>query len=143
MDEKKIGNKLKNTGLLQPFIKLTKLGFGGRMGRGTQYISWIHEDDFVSVIEAAIEREDFTGTIHCSSSFPITNACFMKALRTSLKKSFGLPNPAFLIQVGSIFVRTEPELILTGRRVVSNVLEAKGIRFGYPKIEEALQDLVR
>lgn len=97
---------------------------------------------YITILEAAIVREDFAGTIHCASSFPVTNAYFMNALRTSLKQSVGLPNPAFLINVGAVFVRTEPELILTGRRVVSKILEEGDIRFRYPTIEAALHDLV-
>ena len=132
----------KNTGLLQPFVKLVKLGFGGKMGTGNQFISWIHEEDFLSILNAAIERDDFAGMIHCASPFPVTNDHFMRALRESLNISFGLPNPAFLLRAGAAFIGTEAELILTGRRVVSKVLEEKNISFRYPTIETARHDLV-
>ncbi|MBC7887318.1 MAG: TIGR01777 family protein [Ferruginibacter sp.] len=132
----------KNTGLLQPFANLVKTGFGGAIGKGDQYTSWIHEDDFVNVIYAALENEDYEGVIHCASPYPVTNKHFMTALRSSLNRSFGFSNPALFVKLGAFFIGTEAELVLKGRRVVSTILKEKNFVFQYPQIEDALQHLL-
>jgi NAD dependent epimerase/dehydratase family enzyme len=119
------------------------LGLGGKIGNGKQYISWIHEDDFTEIVQLAIDREDFEGTIHCTSPVPIKNKGFLKALRESCKVKIGIPNPSFLVKMGAEIIGTEAELLLTGRRVVSKTLREKGYEFKYPKIEEALDHLVK
>jgi uncharacterized protein len=133
----------KNRGLLKPFIRLAKLGLGGKIGSGEQYISWVHEDDFTRLIQLAIERKDYEGTIHCASPFPVKNKEFLKIIRQSCRVPFGVPNPSFLIKAGAVLIGTEAELLLTGRRVVSKTLEQKGFNFRYARIEEALDHLVR
>jgi uncharacterized protein (TIGR01777 family) len=132
----------KDGGLLKPFINIVKFGLGGKIGTGEQYISWIHEDDFTTVIKAAVERDDITGIIHCSSPHPVKNKDFLQALRTSCKIPFGLPAPSFIVKIGAIFIGTEAELVLSGRRVVSKVLEQKQIGFKYPKLSDALNNLL-
>lgn len=132
----------KDTGLLQPFANLVKTGFGGTIGAGNQYISWIHEDDFVNVMYASLVKEDYNGVIHCASPFPVTNRDFMAALRNALNRSFGFSNPSLLVKLGAFFIGTEAELVLTGRRVVSSILKEKNFVFQYPYIEDALQHLL-
>jgi uncharacterized protein len=132
----------KDTGLLQPFVNLVKAGFGGTIGSGNQYISWIHETDFVDIINAALLDENYKGIIHCVSPQPITNKHFMAALRSALNQSFGLPNPGLLVKIGALLIGTEAELVLTGRRVISTILEEQPFRFQYPDIEGALEQLL-
>jgi hypothetical protein len=132
----------KDGGLLKPFINLVKFGLGGKIGTGEQYISWIHEEDFLNVTKTAIERNDFSGVINCSSPYPIKNNDFLKALRKAVKKPFGLPSPAFLVKIGTFFIGTEAELVLSGRRVTSKILEQKNFNFQYPQIENALTNLL-
>lgn len=131
----------KDIGLLQPFVKLAKAGFGGKIGSGMQYISWIHESDFVKVVKTALENKDYAGTFHCTGPEPITNKVFMEVLRKVLKIKLGLPNIALFVRVGALFVRTEASLVLTGRRVISAKLEEKHFVFDYPQIEYALDDI--
>jgi uncharacterized protein len=132
----------KDGGLLKPFINLVRFGLGGKIGTGKQYISWIHEDDFTNIIKAIVERDDFIGIINCSSPYPIKNKDFLHALRKACKISFGLPAPAFFVKIGATFIGTEADLVLSGRRVVSKVLEQKHFSFQYPQIEEALNHLL-
>ena len=132
----------KGEGLLGPFIKMAKLGLGGAIGSGRQYISWVHEQDFTHLIQTAIERDNFSGVIHCVSPYPVTNDQFMKALRQSLRIPFGLPNPSLLIKAGAVFIGTEADLVLSGRRVVSKVLWEKKFLFRFAHIEEALNHLI-
>jgi uncharacterized protein len=132
----------KYLGLLYPFANLVKFGLGGTIGAGNQYVSWIHENDFVNIVEAAIFDSSYKGVIHCTSPGPVTNKHFMKALRTALQVPFGIPNPASLVRLGAVIMQTEAELVLSGRRVVSNVLKQKNFVFQYPQIETALQQLL-
>ena len=132
----------KNSGLLVPFVNLAKAGMGGKIGTGKQYISWIHEADFVQVVHETIINENLSGMIHCSSPEPVTNTNFMHALRSSLKIGFGLPNPSMLVKIGAIFIGTEAPLVLTGRRVVPAKLEEHNFVFRYPAIDEALSNLL-
>ncbi len=128
--------------MLLPFANLVKAGLGGKIGSGKQYISWIHETDFVNLVDAALTDENYAGIIHVTSPQPVTNQHFMQALRQALHKKVGLPSPALLVKLGAVFVKTEAELVLNGRRVVSDVLAQKNFVFQYPQIETALQDLI-
>lgn len=132
----------KETGLLQPFVNLVKAGFGGSIGKGNQYISWIHEADFVNVIYSALVNDNYKGVIHCASPHPVTNKHFMTALRNALNRPFGFNNPALFVKLGAFFIGTEAALVLTGRRVVSKILEEKNFVFQYPQIEDALEHLL-
>jgi uncharacterized protein (TIGR01777 family) len=132
----------KDRGLLKPFNRLTRLGLAGKIGTGEQYISWIHEDDFTHLIQSAIEHEDFRGTIHGVSPFPVKNKFFLKALRDTHKIPFGLPHPSLLLKLTAPLIGTEAELLLSGRRVISKVLSEKQFRFAYPEIKDALAHLI-
>jgi uncharacterized protein len=132
----------KEVGLLQPFTNIVKAGLGGTIGNGKQYISWIHEADFLSILHHALVKEDYNGVIHCVSPMPVTNREFMAALRKELNKSIGLPAPELLTRIGAFLIGTEPGLVLTGRRVVSKVLVEKQFHFQYPGIENALHELI-
>jgi len=132
----------KNEGLLKPFTRLVKFGLGGKIGSGEQYLSWIHEKDFIKVVEVAISNEAIKGIVHCTSPFPVTNKDFMKALRLVCNMPFGIPGPAPFTKIGATLIGTEAELVLTGRRVVSKVLEEKKFRFEYENLENALRDLI-
>ena len=128
-------------GILKPFLNMARFGLGGKIGTGNQYMSWIHEDDFANVVDWAIQDESVHGILHCASPFPVTNKDFMKAMRLAVSVPFGLPNPAFLIRIGAVFIGTEAELVLSGRRVVSRILAEKNFNFKYPHIGDAIQQL--
>jgi len=132
----------KNKGLLKPFIRLARVGLGGAIGSGEQYISWIHEKDFTNVADAVINCNDIEGIVHCSSPCPVKNNQFMKALRKACNIKIGLPAPAFITKPGAFLIGTEAALVLTGRRVLPKVLEERGFIFQYPRIEQAMEDLI-
>jgi uncharacterized protein len=132
-----------NRGLLKPFARLVRLGFGGKMGTGTQYLSWIHEEDFTGILASAIATADWEGVINAVSPYPVTNEDFMRALRLVYGVRFGLPNPATTLRLGAWLIRTEAELLLTGRRVAPAVLQKKNFDFRYPRLEDALSGLIR
>jgi uncharacterized protein (TIGR01777 family) len=128
-------------GVLKPFANLARIGFGGKIGSGEQYMTWIHEEDFVNLMDWTI-RNDVTGIIHAASPFPVKNKEFMKSIRQALKVPIGFPNPAFLTRFGALFIGTEAELVLSGRRVVSKILAEKQFPFRYPQLQQALKHLL-
>lgn len=128
-------------GVLKPFINLARLGLGGKIGSGEQYISWIHETDFAKLIDWTILHDNVAGIIHASSPNPVKNKDFMKAIRQAIGVRFGLPNPEWSTRFGAWLIGTEAELVLSGRRVVSKVLDDEGFQFDFPKIQDALRNL--
>ena len=128
-------------GILKPFVNLARFGLGGRIGSGKQYLSWIHEADFVRLVDWTIENEHVQGIVHASSPNPIGNKDFMKAIRQRLGVSFGIPNYEWSTKLGAWIIGTEAELVLSGRRVISSVLAESGFEFQYPEFSDALRDL--
>ncbi len=133
----------RNIGLLAPFKNIVKFGLGGKVGSGQQYISWIHQDDFTNIIKLAIERNDFKGIYNASSPEPVTNEVFLKTLRKALNIPFGIPTPAFMLKIGAIFIGTEAELLLKGRRVVSSELQHYDFQFQYNNLNIAFKNLIK
>jgi uncharacterized protein len=115
---------------------------GGAAGSGRQFVSWIHEFDFVTAIDFLIARPDFSGVVNICSPNPLANRDFMAALRRACGIRFGLPAARWMLEIGAIFLRTETELILKSRRVVPGRLLEAGFKFRYPEWAEAAADLV-
>ena len=124
----------KQGGPLVPLLNLAKLGFGGKQGNGEQYFSWIHTSDFVRAFDFILERKDLTGIFNLTGPEPIPNKEMMLHIRKLAKRPFGLPMPAWLLEIGAFFIRTETELILKSRRVVPTRLLDAGFSFKRKKI---------
>ena len=121
---------------------LARLGLGGKVGKGTQGMSWIHEDDLNRIFASAIIDETMTGAYIVSSPNPMSQVDFMKTLRKVIKRPIGLPAFEWMVRVGApLFLRTDPELVLYGRNVVSKRLANAGFEFQFPYLEPALRDL--
>lgn len=133
---------LSKGGMLAPLVSLTKWGLGGTVGKGDQYISWIHERDFVKLIVWIIDHARVAGVIHASSPNPVTNAEFMRALRQEVGVSIAIPTPDWAVRLGASVIGTDPQLALDGHRVVSHVLAEAGFQFDFPEIRGALQNLM-
>lgn len=129
-------------GVLRPFVVVTKLGLGGAFGNGRQYISWIHEIDFCRSIDWLFKNDTAEGMIICTGPEPVTNKEFMKTLRKFLGIPIGIPNPAFMLKMGTKIIGTEAELILMGRRVIPKYLMEHGFEFKYPHLETALEEIL-
>src|SRR5262249_5363164 len=114
---------------------------GGRAGSGRQFVSWIHELDFVNAIDFLIARPDLAGCINVCSPNPLPNRDFMVALRRACGVRLGLPATKPMLELGAIFLRTETELILKSRRVVPGRLLEAGFKFRFPDWQEAAEDL--
>ena len=124
--------------------KLTNLmrwGLGGTEGPGTQFMSWIHEMDFVRAVEFLIGRRDMEGAINVCSANPLPNREFLRALRSAFGAHFAPPLPEWTLRLGSVLMRTEAELVLKSRRVIPGRLLAAGFEFAYPNWPAAIRDL--
>ena len=130
-------------GVFDRLLWLVRAGLGGPAGSGRQFVSWIHEIDFIRAIEFLIEREDLSGPVNIASPAPIPNREFMHCLRQAWCPYYiGLPLPRPILEIGAIFLRTETELLLKSRRVVPGRLLAAGFEFHFPQWRGACWDLV-
>lgn len=130
-------------GIFDHLLRLVRWGLGGASGPGTQYISWIHDVDFIRAIEFLIARDDLEGVVNIASPFPVTNREFMCCLRRAYCTSYvGVPAPTWALNIGAIFMRTETELILKSRRVIPKRLLDSHFEFHFPNWRGACQDLI-
>jgi uncharacterized protein len=128
-------------GVFSVLAKLARLGLG-RQGDGRQFVSWIHEHDFVAAVKFLIARDDLAGAFNLSSPQPLHNRDFMAVLHAAVGRRLGLPVPAWLLEIGAFLLRTETELILKSRRVVPGRLVEAGFKFRYPQWSAAAVELV-
>jgi uncharacterized protein (TIGR01777 family) len=129
-------------GAMGMFLKIARLGLGGTLGRGDQYVSWIHIEDFARSVQWAVEHPELEGPINCASPNPVPNREFMWALRKACGQPIGLPAARWMLEIGAFFLRTETELLLKSRRVVPARLLESGFSFQYPELEPALAQIV-
>jgi uncharacterized protein len=128
-------------GVFDVLLSLVRRGLGGRAGNGEQFVSWIHDQDFVRSIFWLIDHEEIAGPVNLSSPNPLPNAEFMRTLREACNMPIGLPATAWMLEIGAFFMRTETELILKSRRVVPGKLLDAGFTFQFPTWAEAARDL--
>jgi uncharacterized protein (TIGR01777 family) len=133
----------KDAGVFPVFQRLVKFGLGGKQGNGEQYMSWIHETDFVKSIKWIIDHNELEGVFNCAAPNPTTNAEFMRLMRKENHMPIGLPATVWMLKVGAWIIGTEAELILKSRRVVPARLTQSGYRFEYPDVHKAIIDLVK
>lgn len=131
----------KNGGAFIPLKTLAKIGLGGKQGKGNQFISWIHEEDFANAVNFIIQKE-ITGVVNIVSPNPISNAEFMQKLQNSVGFPFGIPINAFLLKIGSFLIRTETELVLKSRNVIPKRLLDSGYKFKFGNLDIAFQNLL-
>ncbi|MCF6379071.1 DUF1731 domain-containing protein [Nocardioides KLBMP 9356] len=133
-----------DTPALDRLRSLTRWGLGGRVGPGTQWINWVHIDDWLAMVRTALaEGSTLEGVVHATGPEPVRNVDLMRALRRSAGRPPAPPTPAALVRLGAAFLRTDPALALTGRRAVPARLLASGFEFRHPRIDDALADLDR
>lgn len=127
-------------GIFDTLLGLVRRGLGGTCGSGRQYVSWIHEQDFVRAIYWLIEH-DMSGPVNLTSPNPLPNEEFMRALRQAWGTRIGLLATNWMLEIGAFFLRTETELILKSRRVVPGRLLEAGFQFDFPNWPEAAAEL--
>jgi hypothetical protein len=131
----------KGGGAVVPLLALAKYWLGGTQGDGNQWFSWVHIADVAAVIDFLLLRDDLAGAFNIAQPNPISNRDLMAALRRATGRSWGLPMPAFLLRIGAVIIRTEAELILKSRKVVSSRLPDAGFVFQYDDISQALKQI--
>ena len=129
-------------GVMEAFLNIVKLGLGGTLGSGKQYVSWVHLDDFIGTLEWMIAHEKLSGAINCASPNPLPNREFMATLRKAAKQPIGLPAAKWMLEIGSIALQTETELLLKSRRVIPTLLLESGFRFKFPTLQAAFEDIL-
>jgi uncharacterized protein len=115
--------------------QLVRLGLGGRVGSGRQWVSWVGLNDLLRVMLLALDDSTMSGTYHVTSPNPVTNAEMMATYRRLLHRKFGLNTPAFIARLGAPILGSSASLILTGRRVVPTRLLEHGFSFEEPDFE--------
>lgn len=128
-------------GVYEVLRRLARFGLGGKMATGRQFVSWLHAVDFCRAIDWLIDHEDARDVYNLSAPNPVTNAEMMKEFRQSQGTPLGLPAPAFLLEIGAFFLRTETELIIKSRRVVPERLLKSGFTFEFPALKTAIENL--
>ncbi|TDD88907.1 TIGR01777 family protein [Actinomadura darangshiensis] len=122
---------------------LARLGLGGPVAGGAQYVSWIHDRDFVRAVEFLVDRDDIAGAVNLAAPEPLPQRGFMRELRAAWGMPVGLPATALMAEIGALVIRSDTELLLKSRRVVPGRLLEAGFDFEYGRWPEAARDLVR
>jgi uncharacterized protein len=117
-----------------------KLGAGGQVGSGKQFMSWIHHADEVGIILLALDNAEARGPINATAPAPVTNKAFGKAFGRALGRPAFLPTPAFGLR---LMLGEVAEIITSGQRVLPRRAQALGYQFQYPEIDAALRQIVR
>lgn len=128
--------------VLPNLLRLGRLGLGGSLAGGRQFVSWIHEEDFCRAIEWIIGNGNFSGPVNLAAPNPVINAEFMAAIRKVCRVPFGVPAPRWLLEMGAFLMRTETELVIKSRHVIPGKLLASGFAFRHPHLLPAVKQLV-
>jgi uncharacterized protein (TIGR01777 family) len=131
----------KDGGFLKPLMLPFRLGVGGRLGDGRQYVPWISMPDWLSAVEWLLDRDDVAGPVNLTGPVPVRNDEFTRALAKRLHRPglIPIPRPALRVIVGGEFVRET----LASQRILPGVLTERGFRFADPTIDDALVAALR
>ncbi|MEW9556119.1 TIGR01777 family oxidoreductase [Nonomuraea sp. NPDC050783] len=130
-------------GAFDVLLRLVRLGLGGPVAGGGQYVSWIHDRDFVRAVAFLIGRDDLAGPVNLAAPAPLPQRAFMRVLRAAWGMPVGLPATRWMAEVGALALRSDTELLLKSRRVVPTRLLEADFSFDYPEWPQAAHDLVR
>ena len=119
--------------MLPPF----KMGAGGRLGSGKQYLSWIDNDDLIAAIHHVLMTDSIRGPVNATAPHPVTNSTFTAALGRALGRPTVLPVPALAVKAA--FGQFGMEALLCGQRVLPRKLTESGFTFFYEGVEESMR----
>jgi hypothetical protein len=123
-------------GALAKLLPLFRLGLGGRLGSGQQWMSWINLADAVAAIFFALDTPELAGPLNLTAPAPVTNAAFTRAIGRAVHRPAVLPAPAFALRLA--LGEMADETLLSSARAIPARLTAAGFKFVYPTIDEAL-----
>ncbi len=127
-------------GALAEIAKSFRIGFGSVLGPGTQWMPWIHIEDEVRLIIWALENPLIRGSLNAVAPDPKNNSDFMKSVAAQLKRPLVLSVPSSVLKL--TFGEMATEMLLASQRVLPEKALAAGFRFKFPRLEEALKDLL-
>jgi uncharacterized protein (TIGR01777 family) len=127
-------------GALEKMLPLFKLGLGGRLASGRQWMPWVHVDDVVGMLRLAATRETLRGPFNAVAPNPLINREFTTALASAVHRPAILPAPEFGLR---LMIGEFAEILLASQRAMPGVMQAAGYEFRFPQPREALQDAVR
>ena len=114
-----------------------RLGIGGRLGRGTQYYSWVGMEDVLAALQFALTQAQVQGAVNVTAPNPVTNAEFTRTLARVLRRPALIPVPAFALK--ALFGELAEAELLSSKRVLPAALEGAGFTFLQPRLEDALR----
>ncbi|SEK99978.1 hypothetical protein SAMN05216262_104203 [Colwellia chukchiensis] len=126
-------------GALAKMLPAFKLGLGGPISTGEQFMSWIHIDDMVAVILAAIYQDSLSGAINATAPMPVTNQVFSQTLSRVLARPCWFRVPRLVLR---LLMGESADLVIYGQQVIPNKLLNNGFTFQYPELEGALKQLL-
>ncbi|WP_448247472.1 TIGR01777 family oxidoreductase [Thalassotalea agariperforans] len=130
----------KHQGALTKMLLPFKLGLGGPIGNGEQYMSWIHKQDMVNIITTLIHNQALSGIINATAPSPVTNQEFSKTLATILNRPCVCRVPKTVLQ---LLLGEMADLVLYGQNVVPEKLLNSGFKFQYPTLTSALENIFK
>jgi uncharacterized protein (TIGR01777 family) len=130
----------KNGGFLQKMIPPFKLGLGGSLGSGMQWMSWIHIQDHVGICLALINNPELSGQFNLTAPNPVTNKNFTQTLADLLNRPAFLPMPAWVLR---LMLGEMSALLLGGQRVIPKRMQDAGFQFKFPELKAALHDVLK
>jgi uncharacterized protein len=126
-------------GALARMLPFFRLGIGGRVAGGRQYVPWVHIDDVVGAMQFALGETQLQGPVNLAAPAPVTNAEFSKALGHALRRPAIVPVPALALRT---LYGEMSHIITTGQRAVPRRLQQQGYSFRHPHLDEALRDVL-
>ncbi len=133
----RLGLVLGNGGALAPMVKVFQKGLGGKLGKGTQWMPWIHVDDVLGLIMLAIRDDSLHGPMNLVSPQLVTNADFTRALGSVLRRPTFLHAPSFLLRLA---LGERSELLTSSQRVLPGIALKAKYRFLHPEIRGAIEN---
>jgi uncharacterized protein (TIGR01777 family) len=130
----------KDGGAIKEMLTPFKLGVGGRIGSGEQFMSWIAMDDLIRIIHFALENENLEGVVNATAPNPVTNTEFTKTFGKVLHRPTILPMPEFVIKL--IFGEKGEVLLLEGQKVLPKRLQDAGFEFKFENLENAMRNVL-
>ena len=131
----------KDGGALAKLLLPFRLGAGGPMGSGRQWMPWVDRDDILRIIEWSIDRAATRGTYNATAPNPARNGDFARALGRVLHRPTIIPTPAFALRI-ALGSEMADEMLLGGQRVLPKHAQDEGFEFAYPELDAALKHAV-